>query len=65
MKIRGVWDHLMQRKKDIGGRRALRLLIHQRAKMLKYIKRVDRDRYDVILQRLALEPEAVEGELVV
>ena len=55
----------MQRKKDISGRRALRMLIHQRAKLLKYIKRVDRDRYDVILQRVALEPEAVEGELIV
>lgn len=55
----------MQRKKDISGRRALRMLVHQRAKLLKYIKRVDRDRYDVILQRVALEPEAVEGELIV
>ena len=65
MKIRNVWDHLMQRKKDISGRRALRMLVHQRAKLLKYIKRVDRDRYDVILQRVALEPEAVEGELII
>lgn len=65
MKIRNVWDHLMQRKKDISGRRDLRMLVHQRAKLLKYIKRVDRDRYDIILQRLALEAEAVEGELVV
>ena len=55
----------MQRKKDLHGRRAIRMLIHQRQKMLKYIKRLDRDRYDRILERVALEPEAVEGELVV
>ncbi|THH10392.1 hypothetical protein EW145_g1360 [Phellinidium pouzarii] len=65
MKIRNVWSHLLERKKDLHGRRAVRLLVHQRAKMLKYIKRIDRDRYDRILQRVALEPESVEGELVV
>ncbi|KAL5533799.1 hypothetical protein ACEPAG_259 [Sanghuangporus baumii] len=65
MKIRNVWKHLMERKKDIHSRRPLRLLVHQRAKMLKYIKRIDRDRYDSILERVGLEPEAVEGELVV
>lgn len=65
LKIRNIWSHLMQRKKDVHGRRAIRLLVHQRAKMLKYIKRIDRDRYDKILERVALEPESVEGELVV
>ncbi|KAL5519387.1 hypothetical protein ACEPAH_1070 [Sanghuangporus vaninii] len=65
MKIRNVWKHLMERKKDIHSRRSLRLLVHQRAKMLKYIKRIDRDRYDRILERVGAEPEAVEGELVV
>ena len=65
MKIRNVWSHLMQRKKDIPSRRALRLLVHQRAKMLKYIKRIDRDRYDKVLERVGLEPGSVEGELVV
>ncbi|KAH8119738.1 hypothetical protein DFH11DRAFT_1873111 [Phellopilus nigrolimitatus] len=65
MKIRNIWSHLMQRKKDIHGRRALRMVVHQRAKMLKYIKRVDRHRYDRILARVGVEPESVEGELVV
>lgn len=64
MKIRNIWDHLMESKKDIHSRRALRILVHQRSKQLKYIKRLDRDRYDRVLERCALEPEAVEGELV-
>lgn len=55
----------MQRKKDIAGRRSLRHLVHQRAKMLKYIKRTDPRRYERILERVALEREGVEGELVV
>ena len=54
----------MEKKKDIHGRRSLRMLVHQRAKVLKYIKRSDQDRYDRVLERCALEPGAVEGELV-
>lgn len=65
MKIRNLWDHMMRSKKDIAGRRSLRMLVHQRAKMLKYIKRIDRGRYARILQRVGLEAEAVEGELIV
>ncbi|EKM61661.1 uncharacterized protein PHACADRAFT_248398 [Phanerochaete carnosa HHB-10118-sp] len=65
MRIRNVWDHLMRSKKDIAGRRSLRSLVHQRAKILKYLKRLDQDRYEAVLERLGLEPAAVEGELVV
>ena len=64
-KIRNLWEHLQTFKADIGNRRGLTKLVHQRAKILKYLKRTDRDRYDRVLQRLGLEPEAVEGELVV
>lgn len=65
LKIRNVWDHLMRSKKDIAGRRSLRQLVHQRAKMLKYIKKQGASRYERILKRTALERESVEGELVV
>ncbi|KAF8644242.1 hypothetical protein AX16_008597 [Volvariella volvacea WC 439] len=64
-KIRKLWSHLTEFKRDVGNRRGLRKLVHQRAKILKYLKRENRDRYDTLLERLALEPEAVEGELVV
>lgn len=63
MQIRGLWDHLSRCKKDISNRRSLRILVHKRAKMLRYLKRVDADRYDRVLERLGLDPEAVEGEL--
>jgi len=65
MKIRNLWDHLNKFKRDVGNRRSLRKLVHERAKVLKYLKRLDRDRYDSVLTRLGLEAESVEGELVV
>ncbi|KAK7695227.1 hypothetical protein QCA50_002417 [Cerrena zonata] len=63
--IRKLWAHLQNMKKDVANRRNLRKIVHHRAKILKYLKRTDRDRYEDVLQRLGLEPEAVEGELVV
>ncbi|EDR09499.1 uncharacterized protein LACBIDRAFT_293975 [Laccaria bicolor S238N-H82] len=64
-KIRKLWSHLQKFKRDSGNRLGLRKLIHERAKILRYLRSVDRDRYETVLERLALEPESVEGELVV
>lgn len=65
MRIRNVWDHLNKYKKDVFSRRSLRTLVHKRAKVLRYLKRMDRDKYDLTLEQLGLEPGSVEGELVV
>lgn len=65
MRIRNLWTHLTRHKKDVGNRLSLRKLIHQRAKMLKYLKSTSRDRYEILLPRIGVEPEAVEGELIV
>ncbi|TFK56370.1 S15/NS1 RNA-binding domain-containing protein [Heliocybe sulcata] len=65
MKIRNLWTHLTTYKRDVVNRRSLRKLIHARAKVLKYLKRRDLDRYNAVLPRLALDPGAIEGELVV
>lgn len=64
-RIRNLWTHLTTFKRDVGNRRGLRKLVHQRAKILKYLRRTNRVRYDILLNRLALEPESVEGELIV
>jgi len=64
-KIRNLWKHLTTFKRDVGNRRSLRHLVHQRAGILRYLKRKSRDRYETVLERLALEPESVEGELVI
>lgn len=65
LQIRNMWNHLSQFKRDVANRRNLRRLVHQRAKLLKYLKRTNRDRYERVLERLGLAPGAVEGELVV
>ncbi|KAH7915754.1 hypothetical protein BJ138DRAFT_1176356 [Hygrophoropsis aurantiaca] len=65
MQIRNLWSHLTTFRKDIDNRRGLRRLVHQRAKILKYLKRLNRDRYEALLPRLGLEASSVEGELVV
>jgi len=64
-KIRNLWKHLGNFRRDVGNRRNLRKLVHQRARLLLYLKGYDRGRYDIILEQLALEPESIEGELVV
>ncbi|PPQ93561.1 hypothetical protein CVT25_005553 [Psilocybe cyanescens] len=63
-KIRTLWSHLNRAKGDVANRRGLAKLVHHRAKLLRYLKDIDRDRYETILEQLALEPESVEGELV-
>lgn len=63
MKIRNLWQHLSAARKDKGNLRHLQRLVHRRAKMLKYLKRVDYERWRTCLDRLGLESEAVEGEL--
>ena len=63
MQIRNLWNHLQKSRKDVGNLRSLRKLLHKRAKMLKYLKKTDADRYERVLERLGLEAESVEGEI--
>ncbi|KAF8509417.1 mitochondrial ribosomal protein S15 [Hysterangium stoloniferum] len=65
MKIRNLYTHLQLKRKDIANRRSLRILVHKRAKLLKYLKRLDRERFETALGRLGLEESAIEGELIV
>ncbi|KIJ66490.1 hypothetical protein HYDPIDRAFT_26837 [Hydnomerulius pinastri MD-312] len=65
MQIRNLWSHLIRFRKDVDNRRALRRLVHQRAKVLRYLKRSSLDRYEALLPRLGLEEASVEGELLI
>jgi small subunit ribosomal protein S15 len=60
-----LWEHLKMFRKDLINRRSLTKLVHRRAKILKYLKRLDPERYDRALERMGLEPEAVECEIVI
>jgi len=64
-RIRKLYTHLKRCKHDVQNKLSLRKLLHHRARMLKYLKRTARTRYDTLLGQLGLEPEAVEGELIV
>jgi len=44
---------------------ALRKMCYERKTMLRFLKKQDRDRYDICLLQIGLEPEAVEQELYV
>ncbi|KAF8727515.1 ARM repeat-containing protein, partial [Rhizoctonia solani] len=61
--IRNLDAHLKQHTHDIHNRRSLRMMVHKRAKILRYLKRLDLERYEAVLPRLGLEAAAVEGEL--
>lgn len=41
------------------------ILVHQRMRLLKYLRRKSPQRYAAILPRIGVEPRAVEGEVVV
>ncbi|KAJ7271940.1 S15/NS1 RNA-binding domain-containing protein, partial [Mycena haematopus] len=64
-RIRKMYAHLTRCKHDRQNKLPLRKLVHQRAKLLKYLKRTARVRYDALLKALCIEPDAVEGELIV
>jgi small subunit ribosomal protein S15 len=40
-------------------------LVHQRASLLKYLKRKSPSRYDALLPRIGVVSKAVEGEVMV
>lgn len=63
--VRTLAEHLQTNNRDKQNRRALRLLIHRRATLLKYFKRTKQDDYDALLADLGLARSAVEGELMV
>lgn len=52
-------------RKDNVTRRSMTLLVHKRAKLLKYLKRQSEQRYVDLLTRVGLHRRAVEGEIIV
>ncbi|UZJ51142.1 hypothetical protein CBS101457_000462 [Exobasidium rhododendri] len=65
-RIRNLQEHLQSdARHDNQNRRSMTLLVHQRAKLLKYLKRKSASRYKALLPRIGVEARAVEGEIVV
>ena len=53
-RITELTEHLKTHKKDHASRRGLLKMVSRRASLLKYLTRVDRDRYQTIIARLGL-----------
>lgn len=64
-RIRNLAEHLLGARHDNSNRRAMRKLVHQRARILRYLKSRDPIRYQSFLPRIGIEARAVEGEIVV
>lgn len=53
-RIAYLTEHFKVHKKDHHSRRGLLKLVAQRRKLLNYLKKTDRERYNKILERLSL-----------
>ncbi|MEZ4239275.1 MAG: 30S ribosomal protein S15 [Myxococcota bacterium] len=53
-RIVGLTEHLQTHKKDHASRRGLLKLVGHRRKLLKYLRRVDADRYQTVIGELGL-----------
>jgi len=53
-RIRNLTEHLKINKKDKSAQRGLMLLVSQRARMLKYIKKTRLDDYKKLIEKLEL-----------
>ena len=53
-RISYLTDHFKTHKKDHHSRRGLIKLVAQRRKLLNYLKKIDKERYDKVIERLGL-----------
>lgn len=53
-RITYLTDHFKTHKKDNHSRRGLLKLVGQRRRLLRYLKKVDQNRYKTLIQRLGL-----------
>jgi len=64
LRLHDLWAHMQRSPGDIHSRHSLRTLVNQRASILRYLKRVDRTRYDAVLPRIGVDPRACETRLL-
>ena len=53
-RILNLTEHLKTHKKDFHSRRGLLIMVGQRRRLLDYLKRKEKPRYDTLIQRLGL-----------
>ncbi len=53
-RIKNLTEHIKRNKKDLHSRRGLIGMVNKRRKLLKYLKRVDIERYQKIIEELGI-----------
>jgi len=53
-RINNLTDHFKSHAKDQHSRRGLLMMVSHRRRLLDYLKRIDKDRYEALIQRLGL-----------
>ena len=53
-RITNLTEHLKTHKKDFHSRRGLLIMVGQRRRLLDYLKRKEKSRYEQLIQRLGL-----------
>ena len=53
-RILNLTEHLKTHKKDFHSRRGLLIMVGQRRRLLDYLKRKEKTRYETLIQRLGL-----------
>ena len=53
-RIANLTEHLKQHKHDFASRRGLLMLVGKRNRLLRYLQRVDRERYHTLIRKLGL-----------
>jgi len=53
-RIQNLTDHMKQHKQDFHSRRGLLVMVGQRRRLLDYMKRKDKARYNATIQKLGL-----------
>ena len=53
-RIANLTEHLKTHAKDFHSRRGLLMLVGRRRRLLDYLKKIDSDRYDVVIKKLGI-----------
>ncbi|MCE2716480.1 MAG: 30S ribosomal protein S15 [Pseudomonadota bacterium] len=53
-RIKNLSEHMQEHKHDLHSRRGLLMLVGQRRRLLDYLKRVNENRYQTLIQRLSI-----------
>jgi len=60
-RIKNLTEHIKRNKKDLHSRRGLIGMVNKRRKLLKYLERTDKERYQKIVEELGLR-QASRGQ---